>query len=885
MGDQGRRFIPIDQVESAYQVEPDTLLAQDVYKNLLDFVGEACERARRAKAKDLKLDQSRSHCAVLLDGKRGTGKSSVLVNLPGYLSSNSQDAKWIDRVHVLKPVDPTLLEDHNDLFLNVIVAAVLSDDKIRKAQESSESDRKRLALQLQKLGHALEKMQSQDDTKGLEKLRAFMGNHQLVEEVHNFFRLALDLIDKDLLVLTIDDVDTSLSKAFENLEIVRRYLTTPTVMPIISGDRDLYNELTWRDFHGRILEDSSYQRGDAHKRALELAIEYQRKVLPLHYRLRMPDVSSYLSDPNIFLRGAERGGKELQLRTLHEWLETFLMGPVNGLENSSLGVPLDSIRALVQLVQSCKKLIPRLPSIFFGTLEVGDVAHACQMPSVPRDVLRSFESSYASVKRKDKDAHSLAYYDFSRKLESVPLENKNVPELLTAAEENEWSMVLEDYLSYEPRAGGAYLVLHARRHWYDNQGGKSQVFDTPLFQPHLHNDRGLPFFEKTSVLKAWRPTLEGKLPQEWIERLPPASILPYPIPEVGGYLRKNVSSSTGQMYRDFSLGLMLHRNYYSSSDRERMVGIGRIVELVVTSLVRDIDLNELLGLLSRAPFYSTAAFAATKTHRIERDEFDKGQNGYERFEKYDRAEEGNDFEGDETQLARFAADVNTWRKRHGLSTRRISPWLIYNVFNKVMNQSVYFNQANKALGSREVMGIALTAFNSLWAAFGSFEKGPLFGLPSLIATVNPSANQSFENSSLFINNILPFFPRRKFFANDEESAESRSVVKSVEARKRYGRETRSITYCLGEHPLRSWLNNGLESRVVTVSEWLGDRLDIDDISVTEIRRGIRAKFPDRESVLDFKEEFYSAFEVVPDLYKTQVNAAVEKVLALKMYQE
>ena len=101
------------------------------------------------------------------------------------------------------------------------------------------------------------------------------------------------LLDVKLLVLPIDDVDTSLNLAFENLEIIRRYLTTPYVLPIVSGDRSLFHEVTWRDFHGRLTKDSTHLAESAYKTAIELSEEYQRKVLPFPRRVSMPEVKSY----------------------------------------------------------------------------------------------------------------------------------------------------------------------------------------------------------------------------------------------------------------------------------------------------------------------------------------------------------------------------------------------------------------------------------------------------------------------------------------------------------------------------------------------------------------------------------------------------------------
>ncbi|MDH1631973.1 antiviral RADAR system adenosine triphosphatase RdrA [Pseudomonas mosselii] len=879
MGDLRRRFIPIDQVESAYQDDAENLLAREVYEDLLTFIGEAHKRAAQATAKNLKLDQCRLHSAILLDGKRGTGKSSVLVNLPRYLASSK--AAWIARVHVLKPVDPTLLEDHNDLFLNVIVAAVLSDKDIRDAQENNEKHRKELALQLQRLGHSLEKMQSQDDTKGLDKLRAFMGNQQLVEEVHNFFKLALKIIDKDLLVLTIDDVDTSLSKAFENLEIVRRYLTTPTVLPIISGDGRLYDELTWRDFHGRMLKDSTYRRADAYERSYDLATEYQRKVLPLQYRLRMPEVSSYLADPFIFLRDGAHVGQPLQLRAFYEWISALISGPVNGLENSKLEVPLDSIRALTQLVYRCRELISSLPERFYEYRDSGDIAHFYQMPHVPREVIERFAASYAGIHKQNKREYSGAYNEFFNALTEFESAGGSALGAIPRACEGLWCEALQKHFYFDAHGGPAYLVLIAKKDWSERVEAMESVFETPLFQPRIQGTSEYQTFKNQTDLEAWRRVLNGKLPEEWIKRLPGKSILPYPVPEVGGGIGRTGWSARGDNPRcGLILAFMLHRNYYSTSLRGRMVGIGRVIELVVSSLLRDVDADEIFELLSRAPFYSTAAVAATKV----------------RIEVLGEEDELESFDGlfdlslYKTEIDELSSQLRAWRKRHDLATFTLSPWLVYNAFNKTLNQAAFFNSASKnALSLNDVLEIAQSAFNSLWAAFGSFEKGRLFGLPPLVATVNIGPAKFFESTQSYTQNILPFYPRANpaFGMKEEELKADES--NSAQAVARFGRGIQSVTYFLGDHPLRKWLavtapETAAEEKTnrptgQQVSDWISDQLGIESrrVNIKNIMQGLSDKFEDYEGLKSFSEAFHERFPVVPATYETQVKSAIERL--------
>jgi uncharacterized protein related to proFAR isomerase len=159
-----------------------------------------------------------------------------------------------------------LLENGDSLFLHIIVAAVLHDNDVKEQQRITPNKARSLNQTLEKLAQSLESVETQQERHGMDKVRAMYSNKQLADCVQDFFREVLSLLDKQLLILPIDDVDTSLNRAFENLEIVRRYLATPHVLPIVCGDRSLYDEVTWRDFHGRLTKDSSYRRKVAYQR-------------------------------------------------------------------------------------------------------------------------------------------------------------------------------------------------------------------------------------------------------------------------------------------------------------------------------------------------------------------------------------------------------------------------------------------------------------------------------------------------------------------------------------------------------------------------------------------------------------------------------------------
>ncbi len=856
---------PIDQRESANQKRANTLLAADVYARLHGFVKEA-----KLSSEDDKSDpgSQRQHRAVLIDGARGTGKSSVLLNLGLYLADVDKDL--FNDVHICKPIDPTLLEDHDNLFLNVIVAAVLSDKTVMDAQNQQPDKRAALHKQLQRLGSALEGLQKQRDQEGLDKLRSFIGNNQLIGEVDRFFREVCSLLGKKLLILTIDDVDTSLNQAFENLEVVRRYLVSPVVLPIISGDQRLYNEVTWREFHGKLLKDSSYARADAALQAKELAKEYQRKILPLQYRLQMPDVAQYLRDQNILLTHETARMSPLSLPFFKAWVESILNGAVNGVENSYLALPLKTVRSLAQLVYRVKDLLPELAR---------DIAekHLDEM-GVKRALLLS-KGVDAALRNSENFANNAFRKEYLKKFISELPElygRQAEPENAFISHKMKWRHNLYEQFKSDAEAGTAFLVLQAQADWFGPSLGQrpSHLFDTPLFQPLHHGQESLRHFAASVDLSDWQLSLVGRVPEGWLARLPSHAILPYPIPEAGRAItsaksknRYRFSDGEDRFKNNLLVDLMLHRDFYSSNKKSVLICVGRIVELIFTSFLRKINANDLGALLRRPPFYSIGNIAATKTLTISEDD----------IKPDDDWPEDNKDEMLERNLAilQLVREINEWEEKYQVTCIEVSPWLIYNVFNKVMNQAWFFNQPMGAGGQdrgqneQTVARAARKTFYSIWSAFGSFEKGSIYGLQPVISTINIGDGEKFENSALYRQNISPFY--------SESDADIRS----------FGEKTRSISFLLGEHPLRKWVEQTPRPKqmeiirdVFAAREILANRMNV---TVSTIETATIDSF--RRMIKKRKMNHTQASELYQDLIQNFPGAKTSLSVFLKVIED
>lgn len=828
---QNKRYIPLNAGESAVLPDADTLLPRDeVYEPLARMIIEAVNKAKAAKGQP--LNQLREHNAISIDGARGTGKTAVLVNLKSYL----KDREVLKDVHILDPVDPTLLENSESLFLHIIVAAVLHDKDVKEQQRNKPEKARCLNQTLEKLAQSLESVETQQERHGMDKVRAMYSNKQLADCVQDFFREVLGLLGKQLLILPIDDVDTSLNRAFENLEIVRRYLATPYVLPIVCGDRSLYDEVTWRDFHGRLTKDSCYRRKEAYERAVELAAEYQRKILPFPRRLTMPAVSNYWQQSNIYLRDYQQS-EVMPLRNFIAWLEIFLAGPVNGLSDSQLPLPIPSMRALTQLLNQCQKLIPALPKAVREADSVLKAKRAWQMPDVPAKAIEEFEREYQKRHKDEKREYGSAYAKFAEFAKQTSATDTDLG--VGNVDREEWVVSLENHFKFEKTGGAAYLVLLARRHWREWQGAESglrsgSIFDTPLFQPRWHGNASYQYFERNHDLSDWVDSLAGRLPKVWFRDLSGLkTILPYPLAEVGcninGYLQQQLTYSRkkdnqnwldalGKVSADFTsnellsqkagllLNLLKDQYFYKPAQRTVVLNIGRIFELIIASLLGDVGLNDLQRILHSSPFFSaksqTQDIAVSGQEDAIDDENTTSEDPHE-----------NKVDPLDLALSDLQQAIAQWRKEHAIAQLDISPWLIYKVFEKVYSMVSDSKDYRNGLGDLAVaINKAGLVFYATWSAFGNFEKGRLFGLPELVTGVSLLKAKNFESNDHFKMNIGHLAPRSNQLPLPD--------MKTAQERKHYGAATRSITYVLADHPLRKWIDeiSNLDEVSTTSSE-------------------------------------------------------------------
>ncbi|MGZ8287710.1 MAG: antiviral RADAR system adenosine triphosphatase RdrA [Telluria sp.] len=787
---------PIDTVDQAFVASRRNLLAGDAYEAIAAHLRTALAKSRRIVANTASVaareafDQLRSHEAVLLDGGRGTGKSSVLVNLSRYVDG-IDDLR--EELLILKPVDPTLLENGDNLLLNVIVAALLRDQRVREALRDSREGTTEFYTELESLGSALEGIQKIGSEFGLDRLQAFVENQELAEHVHMLFYRALRLTGKKLVVLPIDDVDTSLELAFDNVDAVRKYMTSPCVIPIISGDLDLYDDIIYRRFAHRLTRNGMQADAGALQRARHLAEEYARKVLPLPRRIRLPELRTYLDNPGIHL--AENGRELMPLPVFKHWLEALLNDRVNGEDNSARELPLSTVREFAQFVQACRNLLGPLKN-FFDSNEVDD--DEANGPVMMRrrllmstDVAQAvgvfaeqFDAAYAirsnDGTRTQRTAREQAY----RMLRDLVADADTAPAERIAGLRKHWNTALAAYAIHQRTWGSTYLLADANVYLLRATGN---VLGHDLFRPQRHSAQRYAHFDMGAEFAAsWRNLLTNKAPEQWLNRLPKTTLLSYPGPETGRHAGPLARGDT-DLPIALAHRLLIHWSYYSPSARGDLLLCGRVFELLMASLTCDLTQSDLSRILHQPPFYSLAEFARTKTLDVGSEIADDDARGQDAAPP---SAPGDDDGESDTDLAELVVMVNQWRRR--VQIARPNAWFVFVVMNKFFSQVAYINRnTGQYLASGEILNLAMQAFNLFWSAVGSFEKGPMFGLPQVVATVNMSGTSAtFEQHPLYRQNISPFLQLR---GNDGYHD--------------FG--TGSYTYALESHPLRRLWHDAL----------------------------------------------------------------------------
>ncbi|MBF0375598.1 MAG: hypothetical protein HQL39_19580 [Alphaproteobacteria bacterium] len=323
-GDKARRF---DKQDERLQQRSYSDVDEFLKQSLADVSACAQTRAGRATSNE----PPRAHDAIFVDGARGTGKTAFLLNIKGAMSSEG--------FHFCSPIDPTLLEK-NETFLNVIIAK-LHDEVKRRPERRMGTDYHKA---LDGVSRAIATISDGETTQpGMDRILSHREGIGLIGSLDTYYAEVCNVLGKNAVVLAIDDIDMSFKDAFGVLDTIRRYLASPLIIPVVTGDFSLYRHLVSERFR----RDLSGKRGvqETTFDSAHLAEEYLRKVLPTHRRTSLLTAPQLIEQHEIELRF---GLKTAPLSTVLWFLKHLMYRQTNGVEGSHPDFLPQSTRGLVQ---------------------------------------------------------------------------------------------------------------------------------------------------------------------------------------------------------------------------------------------------------------------------------------------------------------------------------------------------------------------------------------------------------------------------------------------------------------------------------------------------------------------------------------------------------
>jgi len=264
--------------------------------------------------------RTRYHDTIVVSGSRGTGKTTFLMTLLKWIDSGELEreeegnSKFLSEIRVLPILDPTLIEQKAHPFVTIISLIyntvigyidyyrVNCDDKFDRNHEKWNDCFNSLAEGLPVLdgiGNGALTGTEWDDPEYVMKegIRKAKAANDLEDNFNRFVEQSLELIKKKAFLICFDDIDTDFTKGWPILEILRKYLTSPKIITILSGDLELYSAIVrksqWNNIEiDRVKGETDNQLHKFKDLVSQLENQYLLKLLRPERRITLNSIFS-----------------------------------------------------------------------------------------------------------------------------------------------------------------------------------------------------------------------------------------------------------------------------------------------------------------------------------------------------------------------------------------------------------------------------------------------------------------------------------------------------------------------------------------------------------------------------------------------------------------
>ena len=292
------------------------LIQRVAYENLLSKLSEDIKQAQdfsKTTPKQRSVDDDGyphgSGLTYFIDGTRGAGKSTFLryaYQHTGIQSNGERQDQHnkvtSDRAVNVLPLmylDPSRIESSEHVLLHILKRlkqlAKCCQDRSASGEREQENFRKffqDLAGGLHVLNGNKSGLDDMDAELFLDHgLERAADSQRLRSKLHSVIGSVCTMYGADALVLAIDDADTKAELAMEVLECLRKYLDSPQVVALVTGDLEMYSLLVQNHFQKDFAREDKGLNADRRKqqdRMVEhLEDQYLLKLFPIQRRVQL----------------------------------------------------------------------------------------------------------------------------------------------------------------------------------------------------------------------------------------------------------------------------------------------------------------------------------------------------------------------------------------------------------------------------------------------------------------------------------------------------------------------------------------------------------------------------------------------------------------------
>lgn len=276
-----------------------------IFKDIYNRVFDTIEKTFNTNVCFNKNEYPNNIFAII--GDRGTGKSSCMHSIAKMLSDNKEHSVFPSKngfslhdrsFEVIESTDPSFFDDKKNI-LDIFLGHLFSNfnEKVRINASKKINEKNEVLQNFENVKNALACMEKKSicEDCSVDQLIDLSASVDLKESINKLIKSYLKYIEKDYLVIPIDDIDLHTIYAYNMAEQIRKYLAQPQTIVLIALKIEQLEYAIERHYlkHYNTMLDKNFLQNS---NISDMAIKYLIKFIPQSHRFPLKTIDELLNE-------------------------------------------------------------------------------------------------------------------------------------------------------------------------------------------------------------------------------------------------------------------------------------------------------------------------------------------------------------------------------------------------------------------------------------------------------------------------------------------------------------------------------------------------------------------------------------------------------------